>query len=115
MGAMKRWRNLGGGEFYRFTEVGQCLEGIWRGTEPATGRYPGENGVVELPDGSIVKFRLSTTLKDLTRVPIGTDVRITYRGMGRSKAGNQFHAFTVQVDDAAKVEEDDDHDKEVPF
>lgn len=111
MGAMKRWRNLGGGggnTFYKFDHEGQVLEGVWRGTKP--GKY-GDNGVVEQADGSMVQFTLNVTLRDLVKVPDGADVRITYRGMARAKNGNEFKAFTIQVGEDTDIPEDD----EVPF
>ena len=111
MGALKRWKSLGGGEggrFFKFTVEGQVLEGTWRGTRE--GKY-GTNGQVELPDGTVVQFTLNVTLRDLVKVPDGTAIRITYRGMARAKNGNEFKAFSIQVEDGAEIAEDD----EVPF
>jgi hypothetical protein len=106
VGALKRYRQLGGGdEFYKFGEVGQCLEGIWRGT--VKGKF-GDNGVIETPDGIRHVFTLSATLKDLLQVPDGTGVKVTYQGMALSKAGNQYHKFQTLV-------EADEGSEEVPF
>src|SRR4030095_14312244 len=84
MGALKRWRALGGSgggsgeQFYKFHTIGQVLEGIWRGTQ--RGKY-GDNGVVETEDGVRQVFTLSAMLKDLVDVDDGTEVQITYLGM----------------------------------
>lgn len=112
MGALRRYRSLGGGdEFYKFTEVGQVLEGIWRGTK--TGKF-GENGVVETPDGVRHVFTLSAMLKDLLKVPEGVWVKITFLGMRQSKAGNPYRHFQtlVDADDPGSSEESS---SEVPF
>jgi hypothetical protein len=101
IGALKRWRALGGSggggeQFYKFTDLGQVLEGIWRGTQK--GKY-GDNGVVETEDGVRRVFTLSAMLKDLVDVDDGTEVQITYLGMAKSKAGNDFHKFQILVED----------------
>lgn len=99
----KRWRQLGGGSFFKFEDPGQVLEGIWRGTK--AGRY-GDNGVVEV-FGDNKMFTLNTALKDLMRVKPGCDVRIEYLGKQTAKNGNEFKAFSVQVAEDAVVEEEE--------
>lgn len=105
----KRWRQLGGGTFYKFAEVGQVLEGIWRGTQ--TGKF-GENGVVEV-DGESKIFSLNAALKDLPRVKPGAEVRIEYLGKAMSKGGAEFKAYKVEVAEDAEVADPDSPD--VPF
>lgn len=110
MGALKRYRSLGGGdEITKFTEVGQSLEGIWRGTK--RGKY--ENGIIETPDGIRHLFSLSTMLRDLLKVPEGQGVKITYLGKRISKAGNEYGAYQILVEDDA--EPDSSEDDRVPF
>ena len=107
MGALKRYRSLGGSgdEFFKFSEDNPMLEGIWRGTQQ--GKF-GDNGVVETPDGVRHLFTLSAMLKDLLKVPEGTGVKISWLGRRLSKAGNSYHAFQIMV-------EDDGASDEVPF
>ena len=38
-----------------------------------------------------------TTLRDLSRVPLGTAVRITYKGEKVSKAGNTYKDFSIET------------------
>lgn len=107
MGALKRYRSLGGGDdFFKF-EPGMTLEGIWRGTK--RGKY-GENGIIETPDGILHVFTLSAMLKDLIKVPDGTGVKVTHVGMRQSKAGNTYHAFQILVEESG-----DGDDADVPF
>lgn len=105
----KRWRQLGGGSFYKFEDVGQVLEGIWQGTR--VGKF-GDNGVVEV-QGDTKMFSLNAALKDLMRVKPGCEVRIEYMGKQMSKGGNEFKAYTVQVAEDAEVAEPED--REPPF
>lgn len=109
MSSEKRWRQLGGGSFFKFEDKGQILEGIWRGTR--AGKY-GDNGVVEV-FGENKMFTLNTALKDLMRVKPGCEVRIEYLGKQTAKNGNEFKAFSVQVAEDAEV--DDADGETVPF
>lgn len=107
MGSQKRWKQLSGGSFFKFQTKGDSLEGVWQGTEQ--GKF-GENGIVEV-DGTPQKFTMNAALKDLIRVPKGTEVQITYTGKQLSKAGVEFKAFEILVEDGAEVAADED----VPF
>lgn len=105
-GALKRYRSLGGSgdEFFKFSEENPVLEGIWRGTQK--GKF-GENGVIETPDGVRHIFTLSTMLRDLLKVPEGVGVKVSWLGMGLSKAGNQFHRFQILVEEGESGGEGD--------
>jgi hypothetical protein len=107
MTSAKRWKQLSGGSFFKFAEEGDTLEGIWQGTQ--AGKF-GENGIVEM-NGERKQFTLNAALKDLIRVPPGTEVRITYTGKQMSKSGNEFKAFEILVEDNVQVDDDED----VPF
>ena len=108
MGNLKRYRQLGGGEFYKFTEVGQTLEGTWQGTR--AGKF-GENGTVDTPTGIHI-FSLNAALKDLIGVPKGTGVKIVYMGKETAKNGNEFKAYKVFVEEDENGEATTD---EAPF
>ena len=56
----------------------------------------GEQHTVKAEDGTIVLHHL-TTLRDLSRVPIGSLVRITYKGEKVSKAGNTYKDFSIET------------------
>src|SRR2546422_490541 len=103
MTSQKRWKRLSGGTFFKFATKGDCLEGIWKGTQD--GKF-GENGVVEV-DGEPKIFSMNAALKDLIRVPKGTAVSITYTGKQMSKGGNEFKAFDILVEDGVEVAEED--------
>lgn len=100
----KRWRQLGGGSFFKFEDVGQVLEGIWRGTK--SGKF-GDNGVVEV-HGENMMFSLNAALKDLIDVKPGCEVKIEYIGKRMAKNGNEFKAYHVSVAEDAEVSESDD-------
>jgi len=110
MSSQKRWKQLSGGQFFKFQSPGDSLEGIWRGTQ--TGKF-GDNGVVEA-NGATHLFSMNTALKDLLRVKPGTEIRIEYLGKQTSKAGNEFKAYSVFVEDGATTEQSDTED-DVPF
>lgn len=105
----KRWKQLSGGTFFKFETEGDCLEGVWQGTQD--GKF-GDNGIVEVK-GDRKLFTMNTALKDLMRVAPGTDVQITYVGKKLSKAGNEFKAFQILVEDGAMVTDREDED--APF
>jgi hypothetical protein len=94
MASLKRWRQIGQGQFHKWETPGDELEGMWQG--PHDGRY-GPLGTVETREG-LVTFPLHTALIErLKRVPEGEEVLIRYTGRQTSKAGRVFKAFDVYV------------------
>lgn len=90
----KTWRKLSSGDYHKWRE-GDVLEGLWRGTED--GKY-GPLGNLEQPDGTRIRFAMSAILTDrLGTVEEGTEVRLTYLGMGQTKAGAKLNRFEVEV------------------
>ncbi len=127
MSSLKRWRQIGQGQFHKWETPGDELEGTWRGMHD--GRY-GPLGTVETMDG-LLTFPLHAALLDrLNRVREGAEVLIRYTGKQTSKAGRVFKHFEVYVagddplvlssvfraDPPRNGEEpqghDDDHDRE---
>ncbi len=111
-----RYKPVGGvGNFQKWDEVGQEIEGIWRGV--SAGKF-GEVGTLETEAG-LVQFSLTAVLKDrLGKVRVGGQVCIEYTGEARSKAGTKFKTFDVGLLDEADLLKDggDGKDKdEVPF
>ncbi len=99
MTSLRRWRQIGQGQFHKWETPGDELQGRWRG--PHDGRY-GPLGTVETTQG-IVTFPLHAALFDrLKRVHEGAEVLIRYTGKQTSKSGRVFKAFEVYVagDDA---------------
>ncbi len=99
MSSLKRWRQIGQGQFHKWETPGEELEGTWRG--PHEGRF-GPLGTVETPEG-LVTFPLHTALLErLKVVREGAPVLIRYTGTQTSKAGRVFKGFEVFVagDDA---------------
>ena len=102
MTSLKRWRQIGQGQFHKWETPGDELEGVWQGAHD--GRY-GPLGTLETPAG-VVTFPLHTALFDrLKRVREGGDVLIRYTGKQASKAGRVFKHFEVYVagDDPLEV------------
>src|SRR5438046_9442030 len=94
MATWKRWRQIEPGQFHKWEDPGDDLEGRWHG--PHDGRY-GPLGTVETHSG-LVTFPLHAALLDrLKRVREGADVLIRYTGKQTSKAGRVFKAFQVFV------------------
>src|SRR6202022_2432989 len=102
MASLKRWRQLGQGQFHKWETPGEELEGTWRG--PHEGRF-GPLGTVETPDG-LVSFPLHTALLErLKVVREGAPVLLRYTATQTSKAGRVFEGFEVFVaGDAARME-----------
>ena len=94
MASLKRWRQIGQGEFHRWETPGDELEGVWQGAHD--GRY-GPLGTLETQAG-LMTFPLHTALMErLKRVREGAEVLIRYTGRQTSKAGRVFKAFEVYV------------------
>jgi hypothetical protein len=94
MASLKRWRQIGQGQFHKWDTPGDELQGVWQGAHD--GRY-GPLGTVETP-GGLVAFPLHTALIErLKRVHEGAEVLIRYTGRQTSKAGRVFKAFEVYV------------------
>src|SRR5215467_9876689 len=94
MASLKRWRQIGQGQFHKWETPGEELEGTWRG--PHAGRF-GPLGTVERSDG-LVTFPLHPALLErLKLVREGADVLIRYTGTQTSKAGRVFKGFEVYV------------------
>ena len=94
MSNLKRWRQIGQGQFHKWETPGDELEGVWQGAHD--GRY-GPLGTLETPAG-LVTFPLHTALFErLKRVREGGDVLIRYTGKQVSKAGRVFKHFDVYV------------------
>ena len=94
MSSLKRWRQIGHGQFHKWEALGDELEGAWQGTHE--GRF-GPLGTVETAMG-LVTFPLhAALLARLTGVTVGTEVRIRYIGPQTSRAGRLFKGFEVFV------------------
>jgi hypothetical protein len=110
MSSLKRWRQIGQGQFHKWETPGDALEGAWQGSHE--GRY-GPLGVVETTAG-LLTFPLHAALvQRLQHVRIGADVLIRYIGPQTSKAGRLFKGFEVFVsgpEDAIDVGQVSGHD-----
>ena len=94
MTSLKRWRQIGQGQFHKWETPGEEFEGMWRGMHD--GRF-GPLGTLETPEG-LVTFPLHAALLErLKLVREGAEVLIHYTGKQTSKAGRVFKAFEVFV------------------
>ena len=99
--SLKRWRQIGQGQFHKWETPGEEFEGTWRGLHD--GRF-GPLGTLVTP-GGLVTFPLHAALLErLKLVREGAEVLIRYTGKQTSKAGRIFKAFEVFVagEDALK-------------
>jgi hypothetical protein len=100
MGSLRRWRQIGQGQFHKWETVGAELDGRWEGQHD--GQY-GPLGTLETSEGRVT-FPLPAALRArLTQVRPGTDVRIRYTGLQTTRAGRTFKAFEVFVADPEGV------------
>ncbi len=94
MSSLKRWRQVGQGQFHKWETPGEECEGTWRGVHD--GRF-GPLGTLETTEG-VLTFPLPTALRDrLHLVREGAAVLIRYTGLQTSKAGRLFKGFEVFV------------------
>ena len=101
MSSLKRWRQIGQGQFHKWETPGEEFEGTWRGMHD--GRF-GPLGTLETPEG-LVTFPLHAALLErLKLVRENAEILIQYTGKQTSKAGRIFKAFEVFVagEDALK-------------
>ena len=91
---LKRWRQIGQGQFHKWETAGEEFEGTWRGMHE--GRF-GPLGTLESPEGVITFPLHAALLERLKLVREGAEVLIRYTGKQTSKAGRIFKAFEVFV------------------
>jgi hypothetical protein len=94
MSSLKRWRQIGQGQFHKWETPGEEFEGTWRGMHD--GRF-GPLGTLETPEGLITFPLHAALLERLKLVREGAEVLIRYTGKQTSKAGRVFKAFEVFV------------------
>jgi hypothetical protein len=94
MRSLKRWRQVGQGQFHKWDTPGDKLEGTWQGSHD--GRF-GPLGTLEAAEG-LISFPLHAALLDrLRHVRIGAEVLLRYTGPQTSKTGRLFKGFEVFV------------------
>ncbi len=94
MSSLKRWRQVGQGQFHKWDTPGDELEGAWQGSHE--GRY-GPLGSLQTPVGLLTFPLHAALLERLRHVRIGMEVLIRYTGPQTSKAGRLFKGFEVFV------------------
>lgn len=115
MSNLKKWRQVGEGEFHKWTEPGDELEGRYEGQRD--GKY-GPLGTLARLDGTRISFPLHTALLSrIEDIEIGAEILIRYTGLQTSKTGREFKAFDVFVADPAmlKTASAADPDDDIPF
>ena len=94
MSSLKRWRQVGHGQFQKWEMPGQELEGTWQGMHE--GRF-GALGTLETGDVRTT-FPLPVALRErLGQVRPGALVLVRYTGLQTSNAGRTFKGFEVFV------------------
>jgi hypothetical protein len=96
MSSLKRWRQVGQGQFHKWESPGEELEGVWQG--PHDGQY-GPLGTLETRGGRLTFPLHAALLERLKLVREGANVLIRYTGKQTSKAGRVFKGFEVFVAD----------------
>ena len=94
MSSLKRWRQVGQGQFHKWETPGEELEGTWQGQHD--GLY-GPLGTLETAEGRITFPLHAALLERLKLMREGSHVLIRYVGKQTSKAGRVFKAFEVYV------------------
>jgi hypothetical protein len=110
MSSLRRWRQVGQGQFHKWDSPGQELEGTWRGQHD--GLY-GPLGTLDTAEGRMTFPLHAALLERLKLVREGADVLIRYTGKQTSKAGRVFKGFEVFVGDEVALI-DPGQDRSVP-
>jgi len=94
MSSLKRWRQVGQGQFQKWETPGQEFEGTWQGIHD--GRF-GPLGTLQTGGGRL-SFPLPVALRErLAQVRLGALVLVRYTGFQTSNAGRTFKGFEVFV------------------
>jgi hypothetical protein len=96
MSSLKRWRQVGQGQFHKWETPGDELEGTWQGQHD--GQY-GPLGTLDTADGRVTFPLHAALLERLKLVRGGVAVLIRYTGKQTSKTGRVFKGFEVFVAD----------------
>lgn len=105
MSSAKRWISVGQGEFFKWHEPGQSIEGVYQGLTP--GKF-GDLGIVDTPTGRCTFPTHTALLNKLGQVKQGAEIRIEYLGKKTGKTGNEYKDFYVGVsapDDLSSADE----------
>jgi hypothetical protein len=100
MGSLKRWRQVGQGQFHKWETPGDELEGAWQGQHD--GQY-GPLGTLDTADGRLTFPLHAALVERLKLVRAGSHVLIRYTGKQTSKAGRVFKGFDVFLADATAL------------
>jgi len=106
MSNAKRWKKYegGGGDWYKWENEGQELEGEWQGIIGHSGQYDTPNGQINTADGP-VKFGCPTGLANQVRnIPTGVEIKIKYVGMKLNPSSKRnFKSFDIWVNEEQEV------------
>jgi len=94
----KKWKKImGGGNFFKWAEQGQELEGIYMGQHD--GKF-GPNGTINTSEGEKI-FPIHTALVSLLDdIQEGKYIKIIYLGKQTNKnTGREYKAFDVYAED----------------
>ncbi len=94
MSSLRRWRQVGQGQFHKWETPGQELEGTWQGQHQGVF---GPLGTLETVEGRITFPLHAALVERLKLVREGAEILIRYTGKQTSKAGRLFKAFEVYV------------------
>ena len=94
MSSLKRWRQIGQGQFHKWETPGDELEGIWRGSHE--GRF-GPLGTLEMSEGAVTFPLHAALLERLRHIRVGAEILVRYTGPQTSKVGRLFKGFEVFV------------------
>jgi hypothetical protein len=96
MSSLRRWRQVGQGQFHKWEIPGEELEGTWQGQHD--GQF-GPLGTLDTADGRITFPLHAALLERLSRVRQGAEVLVRYTGKQTAKSGRVFKGFDVFVAD----------------
>jgi hypothetical protein len=94
MSSLRRWRQVGQGQFHKWETPGEELEGTWQGQH--VGQY-GPLGTLDTAEGRMTFPLHAALLGQVRLVKEGAHVLIRYTGKQTSKSGRVFKGFEVFV------------------
>jgi len=87
-------------DFWRPSQIGEYIEGVYLGSALGTNGYPGVHLACRKADGSKgvwhrTALGATMILNALQGVMVGTSIRIVYNGMGKNSRNQKTHRFAV--------------------
>ena len=104
------WKEVGNMDNWKYKEIGDQIEGQYKGFEPHVGQHDSNVYHLELDNGEVKGVWGSAIIDSrFSQIALGSKVKVIYDGVGEKKAGkNAMTLFKVFVDSTFRGQQVDD-------